>query len=258
MNTKPFKRIGIFDSGLGGLTVLQPLLTHYPAEYIYVADTANLPYGAKSPEQIFSLSKRIVDFLISHNVDVCIVACHTISSVALEQLKTLYHLPLFGVIDSVVNQAIVETKNNKVGIIGTTATICTNNHKNKLLSLKPTLEVFTQACPRIVPAIEYDLKNKKNVCKILKEDLSTLQQAGVDTLILACTHYTLVAPEIQEIVGNNVQLIAADETVANSFAKTDTLNSSVHYFVTGNAQQFKNNAAKLLNWDLGDVEEIKL
>lgn len=255
MNIKSFKRIGVIDSGLGGLTVLKPLLEYYPAQYIYVADTANLPYGQKTTEQIRRLSMRIVDFLIDQKVDACIVACHTICAATLSFLENVFApLPFFGMIDLSCKQAVSVSKTNKIGVIATTASIMRHAHKKELLKLNSNCIVAEQACPRLVPLIEYHYDNKRLLNGILQEDLWFMKQTDIDTLILGSTHYTLIRDEIQRIVGAGVNLVAANETVAQEFIRSEITESTVQFYVTGSPDEFQNKCKSVLHWQLKEVE----
>jgi glutamate racemase len=255
---RSFKKIGIFDSGLGGLSVLRPLLAEYPAEYIYFADTAHLPYGSKTPDEIKNLSKKIVLFLQQFEIECCIVACHTICSVAFNYLQEQSPIPFFGVIDLVVKNALRTTINNRIGVIATSASIASHAHKNGLLQVAPHVTVIEQACPRIVPVIEQEGADKALLRGILHEDLAIMRKFTIDTLILGSTHYPLVADIILEILGPGVALIAADGNISDAFLSAVVQQSTTSFYVSGDSEEFKQKTKQILNWDLPAVEQVNL
>lgn len=224
MNNNP---IGVFDSGIGGLTVVKEILERLPNEnLIYLGDTARVPYGTRSKETITRFAKELVIFLLSHNVKVLVAACNTISSTCLDAIKSLSSIPVIGVIEPAVNEAILSTKNNKIGIIGTKATIESKVYENEIKKLNPEIEVFNQACPLFVPLAEEGLVNHEATRLIAREYLKKLSESKIDTLILGCTHYPILKDIIQEVIGSDVKLIDSAKPTAevlNSFLKENSL-----------------------------------
>ena len=211
------KKLGVFDSGIGGLSVLKELVTLPIPEFVYFADTKNLPYGEKSPEQIKEFTNDAVRFLYEQQqVDAVVLACHTASAIALEHVQNNFpNLPIFGVVDPVVSAAVAATKNHTIGIIGTPATVASGIHKAKILQLSPNMQVIAQACPKLVPLIEDGKQQTQLLKAAIREYVSPLQDAGIDTLIIGCTHYELIKDEIREIAGDDLKLISAPfETLA--------------------------------------------
>jgi glutamate racemase len=252
---KTINRLGIFDSGLGGLSVLKELLALPIPEIIYVADTANLPYGQKTPAVIKELSITIIRSLHTYDVDAVVIASHTISATALETVQTLFpELLIIGVVEPVVQTAAQYTKTNRIGIIATQATIGSNIHKSKILAHYPHLEVFPMACPKLVPLIEQETLNRALLENVIHEYVAPLLSQGIDTLIIGCTHYELIKDIIQTIVGSSIQLISSPlgtrDLLQHAMAPAPPTVPEVTYYVTGNAEQFIHNTKKLLGWDI--------
>lgn len=201
--------IGIFDSGSGGLTVVKEFLKELPNyKIIYFGDTAHLPYGTKSPNLTKKWSKEIIKFLLKKGAKVIIIACHTASALAFDFLKKEFpKIPIFEIITPGVKRASEITRNRKIGIIGSPATIKSQAHKNKLLFLNPTLKTYSRACPLFVPLVEEGLIKNKETKEIAKNYLVPLKREKIDTLILACTHYPLLKDTISEIIGEKVTII---------------------------------------------------
>jgi glutamate racemase len=193
--------IGIFDSGIGGLTVFKEIDKNFPnANIYYIGDTARVPYGNKSEETIIRYSFELSEFLFKNfNVDVIVVACNTASSYAAEKLKDYYNIPVIDVILPGVLEALEKTKNNKIAVIGTQATIRSNSYEKKIKELNPAVEVYSKACPLFVPLVEEGKIEGKIPRLIIKDYLDSLLNEGIDTLILGCTHYPLLKKEISNI-----------------------------------------------------------
>jgi len=205
--------IGIFDSGIGGLTVVKEFLKYLP-EYrlIYLGDTARLPYGTKSPNLIRKWSKEISQWLLKKGAKIIVIACHTSSSLAADFLKKEFsNIPVFEIITPGIEKAVKLTKNKKIGIIGSPATIKSKVHQKKLLKINPGLKIYTQACPLFVPLVEEGWIRRRQTKEIAEEYLMPLKRKGIDTLILACTHYPLLKKIISDIVGKIVKIIDPDK-----------------------------------------------
>ncbi|HOK41267.1 MAG TPA: glutamate racemase [bacterium] len=214
------KPIGIFDSGLGGLTVAKAINDLLPAEnLIYFGDTARLPYGTKSPETVKKFSLEITEFLVSKNIKMLVIACNTSSSYALDIISETVKIPVIGVILPGVIKAIRMTKNNNIGVIGTTATINSNVYSNLIRKYKSDCKVFSIACPLFVPLIEEGWINKKVTNEIIKEYLSPLKEAKIDTLILGCTHYPLLKNKINLFFNKRVRIIDSAKSTAEFVRK---------------------------------------
>ncbi len=212
---KESRPIGIFDSGVGGLTVVAQVRRQLPKENIvYFGDTARVPYGTKSRETITRFSVENVEFLMRHNVKIVIVACNTASSLALDFLKRCFKVPVVGVIRPGARRAAGATKNNRVGIIGTRATIGSGAYQKELKSANPKITVFGESCPLFVPLVEEGWLDSKVTGEIAFGYLKGLKAKDIDTLILGCTHYPLLKPAIEGIMGKTVTLVDSAEEVA--------------------------------------------
>lgn len=202
------KYIGIFDSGLGGLTNVKELRKIMPNENIvYFGDTGRVPYGSRSNDTIIKYTRQDIRFLMSFPLKAIIVACGTVSSVALDVVKDELEIPIIGVVEPSVKSAIKATKNKKIGIIGTEGTIKSGSYKKKILSEFPECEVYDVPCPLFVPLVENGYIKSEATKIIAREYLEPIKEKGVDTLILGCTHYPLLTEVIGEIMGSNVTLI---------------------------------------------------
>ncbi len=242
--------IGIFDSGIGGLTVLKEVRVQMPAEEIvYFGDTAHLPYGTKSKETITKFSLDNVQFLNSFNTKMVIVACNTASSLSLDALKERSSIPIIGVIEPGARQALSKTKNGRIGIIGTKATIGSGSYEANLKRFDSGVKVYSEACPLFVPFVEEGWLEGEVVEKVAKTYLSPLKAFGIDTLILGCTHYPLLTEVIQNIIGDKVQLInSAKETAKEAAELLSKLNaqnqaqdtrSETQFYVSDEPEQFR-------------------
>lgn len=216
------KPIGVFDSGIGGLTVVREIMRLMPEEQIiYFGDTARVPYGNKSNATIRKFANEIVQFLLSKNVKAIVVACNSVSSTALNWLKPKYSLPLIGVIEPGAAEAVKITKNQRIGIIGTRATIASRAYEFAIHRINPEIQTYSKSCPLLVPLAEEGWFDPKVIEFVLKPYLSELKKKDIDTLILGCTHYPLLKQEIQKYVGPKIKLI--DSATAVAFKIYDTL-----------------------------------
>lgn len=208
--------IGIFDSGIGGLTVVKEVFKQLPQyQIIYFGDTARTPYGNKSKELITRYAFEDTDFLLAKGANLIIVACNTVSAVASDELKKKYKdIPIFEVITPAVNKAIKVTQNKKIGVIGTRATVNSRIYEDKINAIKNGFQIFGKACPLFVPLVEEGWAERPETKIIAKKYLFSLKSQQIDTLILGCTHYPLLRNLIQIKMGKRVSLVdPAEETV---------------------------------------------
>ena len=260
--------IGIFDSGLGGLTVLKALEKQLPNEsFIYFGDTAHVPYGSKSVETVQNYSNQITQFLLQHNVKLIVIACNTASSVATQILRENFDVPIFGVVGPSVEEAITHHNKVEVGIIGTQSTIASNSYVQKFKELAPHIKINQQACPLFVPLIEenwYNTKTAKDVALIYLEPFII---HPVDVLVLGCTHYPMMEKLIQSVVGDSVKLISSGPAVAkivkkylidNKIQNQRTNSHSEAFFVTDFPQKFDELGSQFLGRRLTNIYHIKL
>jgi len=206
--------IGVFDSGIGGLTVLHQIIETLPKENtVYLGDTARAPYGTKSVETVLRYSFENSQFLVDKGVKIVVVACNTSTAIALGRLKENFAIPVVGVIEPGVRRAIKSTKNKKIGVIGTEATIQSGAYTRALKEADAKIEVYSRACPLFVPLVEEGWTDNAVVEMTVKAYLGSLKQSGIDTLILGCTHYPLLKKAIRKFMGSAVRLVdSAEET----------------------------------------------
>ncbi len=223
------KMIGVFDSGFGGLTIFKELVKQLPEyDYIYLGDSARAPYGNRSQELIFKFTKQAVEYLFKplHQIfgggkqgcELIILACNTASAEALRRIqqewlpKNFPQKRVLGVIRPTVEEAVKMTKNNKIGVIGTEATISSRSYIREIQNLNPKIKIFQRACPLLVPIIEAGEHNQEGIDLILKKYLKPLIKKDIDTLILGCTHYPIIKDKIKKITGQ-IQLISQEEII---------------------------------------------
>ena len=211
--------IGVFDSGIGGLTVLHSIMDALPRENtVYLGDTARAPYGAKSVETVLRYSLENSEFLVEKGVKVVVVACNTSTAIALGHLRETLSVPVIGVIEPGVRRAVRSTRNKKVGVIGTEATIQSGAYTGALKAADGRIEVYSRACPLFVPLVEEGWTDNKVVEMTVKAYLGSLKQSGIDTLILGCTHYPLLKKAIRKFLGSAVRLVDSAEETAKDVA----------------------------------------
>jgi len=221
MSNKKGGAIGIFDSGFGGLTVMKEIVKQLPNyNYIYLGDTARVPYGNRSKKVVYEFTKQAVDFLFSENCELIIFACNTISCDALCTMQQKYlpkHYPqkkVLGVIIPAVEYATLRTKNKRVGVIATEGSVKSDTFKRELSKVDSGIKIFQKACPLLVPIVEAGQQNSKEVDVILQKYLEPLLAKNIDTLILGCTHYEILKKKIKKIVGEKVEVISESGIVA--------------------------------------------
>jgi glutamate racemase len=208
--------IGVFDSGIGGLTVLQAVTSLMPSENLmYLGDTARLPYGSKSGETVIKYAVELADFLVERGVKAIVVACNTMSAMALEVLRARYAVPILGVVEPGARAALRATRRGRVGVIGTESTIESGAYARSLRAVDPEVEIFARACPLFVPLAEEGWTSNEVARRAVAVYLASLKKSGIDTLILGCTHYPLLKRPIAEYLGPRVRLVdSAEETAA--------------------------------------------
>ena len=258
--------IGVFDSGVGGLTVVKELTYILPYEkIIYFGDTARVPYGIKSKETIMKFSLENVLFLLKQDVKMIVIACNTSSSVALPMLKRHFKIPIIGVIGPGVKEAIYATRNKRIGVIATKATINSCAYERQIKRIDPAIKVFNQACPLLVPLTEEGWRNEKVTYVIASHYLKPLKKSNIDTLILGCTHYPLLKNIFKNILGNSVRLIDSAQQVAYEtkevLANEGLLNNKIKhsnclFYVSDELQQFKKVANNFLGKNIDNLKRI--
>ena len=261
--------IGIFDSGIGGLTVARQIHKALPNEdLIYLGDTARVPYGTKSPSTVVRFSCEDTRFLVQQNVKAVVVACNTASAWALPTLEKKFKVPIFGVILPGVRAALEKTRNQRIGVIGTGATIRSKAYSNGLLARCGAVKVFARPCPLLVPLVEEGWTNHRVTRDILIEYLTPLRRHRIDTLILGCTHYPLLKPAIRKIVGRDISLVDSAESCArfvkeslghlNLLAKSRRRAGTIQPFVTDEADRFSELARRFLGFETETAWKVEL
>jgi glutamate racemase len=262
---KNLNPIGIFDSGLGGLTVARQIQKVLPNEsIIYYGDTARVPYGSKSKDTIIKFTREAVKFLQSHNAKCIVVACNTASALALPIVRNEFDIPMIGVINPGAKAAAKKTTSGKVGVIATTATINSDAYTNAIREINNKITVYSQPCPLLVPLVEEGWGEKTAAKLIIQEYLTPLKTANVDTLVLGCTHYPLLTKQIQDFVSDKVALVDSATTCADDLKIllekgnliSDVNNTQSTFFVTDMAAKFSELGAKFLGKPLNAIKVV--
>lgn len=259
--------IGVFDSGIGGLTVVREIIRQIPNEkIIYFGDTARVPYGSKSKDTIIKYSSQISKFLLSKNVKAIVIACNTASAYALEILQKEVSVPVIGVIYAGAKEASRITKNRRVGVIGTRATISSQIYKKNIQNINSNIDVIEQACPLLVPLVEEGLLHDTITDEIISRYVLKLKSKYIDTLVLGCTHYPLLRSSIAKIMGNEVNLVnPAYETAIElkrlleekKLLRKDSF-SEHEFYVSDMADRFREFASSILPDETKKVYKINI
>jgi len=259
--------IGVFDSGVGGLTVVRALMERLPFEkIIYFGDTARVPYGIKSAETIIGYARQITAFLLARDVKLLIVACNTMSAVAYEEISKLSSVPVLDVIEAGAGMACTTTKTKRVGVIGTPATIGSDTYPRAIHRRDHEIKVFSQACPLFVPLVEEGWLDHPATRLIAREYLAPVLARRIDTLVLGCTHYPLLKPLLQKTAGPNIILVDSALAVAATAARllkekgmeTPCRENPEHrFFVTDAPYRFQQTGEGFLQRPLVHLEIIR-
>ena len=260
--------IGIFDSGVGGLTVARAVMQRLPGERIlYFGDTARVPYGVKSADTIRHFAHQITEYLLEQRVKMLIVACNTMAAVAVDEIQKLSPVPVLNVLTAGAQYAAQHTHSGRIGIIGTLATINSGAYDQALHTLAPALAIHGQACPLFVPLVEEGWLDHPVTRLVAEEYLRPLLAHQIDTLILGCTHYPLLKPLIAQVVGNDITLVDSAATVADQAAELLAQNKRLRsadshpehrYCVTDVPQRFQEVGGRFLGRPLHNVELVAL
>jgi len=240
--------IGIFDSGIGGLTVVKQLTKLLPNEnYIYFGDTARVPYGTRSNRLIKQYALEDTAFLQQFKIKLLVIACNSVSAVAVDLLKSALNIPLTGVIMPGVETAIETTKNSKIGIIGTTATILSGAYEKRIKDINPNIDVYAQACPMLVHLVEEGWVDEEITRLTIIKYLEPLLEKSIDTIIMGCTHFPVVAELIQDVVGSSITLIDSGKETAkkvkqmldsSGLSKDESLQGDFSFYVSDIPDKF--------------------
>jgi glutamate racemase len=248
--------IGVFDSGVGGLTVLKSLMKALPeASYVYIGDSARTPYGTKSPETIVQYSFECTDFLLSKGVDVVVVACNTASTAALSNLKSKLTIPVYGMVEPASHEAVslIKDKTGPIAVIGTEGTIASHAYDRYIKTIDPNIVVVSAACPLFVPIVEQGIFSGTIVEEIMSLYLEEIRSCNPSALILACTHYPLLSKAIKDFIGNDTTLVTSADALAHQLQDLYGKSSSggekevsVSFFTTDNEERFNRLGSMIL------------
>ncbi len=258
------KPIGIFDSGVGGLTVYKAIRAAFPEEdLVYFGDTARVPYGPKSPNTIIEYSIQNSRFLLQQGIKILVVACNTSSSVAIPQLQQLTDIPIIGVILPGAEMAAQQTVNQRIGVIGTEGTIRSEAYTSAIKQILPSAQVFSRACPLFVPLVEEGWLSGTTTRDIVCEYLRFYQDLNIDTLVLGCTHYPLLKELIQSVMGRSVALVDSAEAITNYLRgllppEYDGAKGSDRFYVSDNEEKFAALARRILGQELASLQRVRL
>lgn len=262
-NSRP---IGIFDSGIGGLTVLKEIMKELPHENtIYLGDTARVPYGIRSPETVIKYSFENTKFLFSRDIKLLVIACNTASSISLNAIRNSISIPVIGVIEPGAKAAVRTTQNKRVGIIGTDATITNSAYTKVIKALDERIEVFGLPCPLFVPLVEEGWTYGNIATLIARKYLKHIKNKGIDTLVLGCTHYPLLKTVITRVMGRDIRLI--DSAVETSHEIKTTLEEMEirskleeqpvrKFYVTDSPEKFLKIGERFLGKSIEHIEKI--
>ncbi|GAP02784.1 glutamate racemase/Nucleoside-triphosphatase [Fructobacillus pseudoficulneus] len=247
----------MMDSGIGGLTVLKAAVRQMPAESIvYVGDTARMPYGPREPEEVLAFTRQIAQYLIKeHDIKALAIACNTATACALPALQAELAIPVIGVIDSGVQSAVLASKTRKIGVIATQGTVDSGQYQAEIKAAAPDSQVYAQAEPDFVQLVEQNRYQDADVPALVAKHLAPLKQAGIDTLVLGCTHFPLLAQSIQQALGPEVTLVdpgvataekLADFLAKNDLAQSEEATANYHLYTTGAVDTFSTIAEQWL------------
>ncbi|WP_104803927.1 glutamate racemase [Blautia marasmi] len=270
MNQNKQAPIGVFDSGVGGLTVAREIMRNLPSERIvYFGDTARVPYGSKSKEIVLKYSRQIVRFLQTQNVKAIVVACNTASAMALETIREEIDIPIIGVVKPGAKVAAQTTRNKKIGLIGTRGTVNSELYPAIIHEYDPRIQVIGQACPLLVPLVEEGWLKDEVTVEVAKRYLNPLLKQGVDTLILGCTHYPLLRSLMRQVAGDGVTLVnPAYETAQalRELLKEHGIENDGHeeeefpyrFYVSDAEERFQEFAGSILPYDVRMTKQINI
>ena len=260
--------IGVFDSGVGGLTVAREIMRQIPNERIvYFGDTARVPYGSKSKDNIIKFSRQIIRFLQTENVKAIVIACNTASALALDEMQQEFDLPILGVVKPGAKVAVETTVNKRIGLIGTEANIRSGVYTRYIKSLDDEAKVFEKACPLFVPLVEEGFAKHKITEEVIDIYLSDMRKSEIDTLILGCTHYPLLRSRIMAYFGESVHIVnPAYETAMDlkkileeqKIANTSGEPAAYDFYVSDAAEKFKKFANSILPYDVDKTQAIDI
>ena len=257
--------IGIFDSGLGGLTVMRKIREKCPTEsLIYYGDTARVPYGGKSPDTILRYTIESAVFLMEQNIKALVIACNTAASYSMGRLKNIFNIPIIDVINPGAEAAVKATKTGRIAVLGTKATISSGSYQREIAALLPDAFVLPIACPLFVPLVEEKFLHHEATRLVVREYLKAVKQSGIDTVLLGCTHYPVLAPLIQSELGYTVKIVDSATTCADRLAellKARNMESETtgacRFFVSDDPEKFQLIGRDFLGEEISLCEAVR-
>lgn len=265
MDNRP---IGVFDSGLGGLTVVKELMERLPNENIvYFGDTARIPYGTRSNETVIRYSQQCIRFLLSQGIKMIVIACNTVSSTSLDIVKKMFDIPIIGVIEPGAQAAVSSTENKRVGVIGTQATIRSKSYEKAIARRDSRINIFSTPCSLFVPIVEEGWSDSKIALLTADKYLDIMKDKGVDTIILGCTHYPLLQTTIGEVMGSDVKLVNPAIGTAlevqrilktEEMLNEDEVEADYKFFVSDLGEKFEDIGGRFLGREIKCVKKIDI
>ncbi|WP_069650517.1 glutamate racemase [Caloranaerobacter ferrireducens] len=265
MDNRP---IGVFDSGIGGLTVLKEIMEQLPNEdIIYFGDTARIPYGTRSKETVIKYSFQCIKFLLSKNIKAIVIACNTASAIALEPAREKFDVPIIGVIEPGAKAAISATRNNKIGVIGTSGTINSEAYQTLIRNMDKSAEVIGVACPLFVQIVEEGWEDTDVAMLAAEKYLMELKEHNIDTLVLGCTHYPILRYTLSKVMGKEVFLVnPAFETAktvkemlkSNDMLKDSTDKPKYKFYVSDDPEKFRRIGGNFLRREIQSIEKVNI
>ncbi len=258
------KKIGIFDSGVGGLTVYKAIRAAFPGEdLVYFGDTARVPYGPKSPHTVIDYSVQNARFLLQQGLKILVVACNTSSAVALEAIRQLTKIPIIGVIEPGSQAAVHATQSGRIGVIGTEGTVRSQAYSHAITALKPDAEVFTAACPLFVPLVEEGWQDSQIAFEVADKYLEPFRKLDIDTLVLGCTHYPLLSSVISRVMGEKVRLVDSAQAISlylkQIVGESDAPEKGKDsFFVSDSEEKFAILAEQILQEAPAELQRVRL
>lgn len=269
MECKKTAPIGVFDSGVGGLTVAREIIRQLPDENIvYFGDTARVPYGSKSRNTIIRFSEQIIRFLRTKNVKAIVIACNTASALALDAVRHEFDVPIFGVVIPGARAAVGTTQNKKVGVVGTDATVQSGMYTKVIQEMDPEIQVIEKACPLFVPLVEEGFKEHVVTEEIIEYYLESMKQTDIDAMILGCTHYPLLRSKIRAYMGEKIQIVnpayetaidlkhfLEDQEMSNDRSR---MHSHYEFYVSDAAEKFRHFANTVMPFDVPETNVVNI
>jgi glutamate racemase len=262
------RAVGVFDSGLGGLTVVKEIINKLPNEdVVYFGDTARFPYGPRSNGELKRFTFEIIDYLITRDVKCIVIACNSASAAALEAAQRYYEIPIIGVIEPGARAVVQSTKKRRIAVIGTQATISSGSYVEAIRTFDAGVKIYPVACPDLADFVERDETTGPEVESAIRKYLEPLMRLGIDSLILGCTHYPLLIDAISKVVGGSIQLISSAEETANELRESlkrknclreSSRESMISFVSSGDKHVFKTLGARFLGRDIDEVEQVIL